>query len=138
MGRAVYRSLLFMERLGIRAELEKSQQKYPGRVERNVGNVVGRSSVKYASGHTYEEPASIKLNGSVMMHWVYAGENYPGRRIGRCNHGIGRDLEYENCGSFLDLLTGRFKYYSCQSWEVSWACDISAIGGMGMITGKLG
>ena len=37
------------------------KEKYPGRVERNVGNVVGRSSVKERLGkRNTEQPASVE------------------------------------------------------------------------------
>ena len=112
---------------------------------------------------------------SVVMRWVYAAENYPGRRSVRCKQGIGcwnmqtvwawhwtcwladldttvgglvrcaacvcgivfgtwerRDcgarflfflLGYANCGSLaLDVLAGRFKYYSWRSRKVRCMC----------------
>lgn len=68
----------------------------------------------WAYGNT--EHASVERNGiSVVMRWVYAAKNYPGQRSVRCKQEIGC-LEYANCGSIaLDMLAGRFRYYSWRS-----------------------
>ena len=110
---AGHRSLLFVEHLGIRLELERIKEKYPGRVERNVGNVVGRSSVKERLGkRNTEQPASVE--------WTVIGRDALGIRRGKLPRSTicemqarNRSLEYANCGSMaLDVLAGRFRYYS--------------------------
>jgi hypothetical protein len=106
----MYRSLLFMERLGIRAELERSQRKYPGRVERNV---VGRSSVKrvWAYGTRYG--------------FLYGTENLPRStnwEMQPRNRSCSRICKLWE--QLRELGAGRFKYYSRRSCEVCCVCHI--------------
>jgi len=59
---------------------------------------------------------------SVVMLWVYAVENYPSRRSVRCKQGIGCWNMQTVEAWLLDVLAGRFKYYSWRSCKVPCMC----------------
>src|SRR5271170_3036987 len=98
--------VMFTERLGTR--------KVTAKVPRSSRAELKVDCELRTSGHTeYGTTCLSRMDGiSVVMRWVYAAENYPGRRFVRCKQGIGC-WNMQTVGAWLsDVFTGRFKYYS--------------------------